>query len=157
MRRKYPTDLSDEEWACLKARFPPSKSPGVGRAHSLHDIFDAIFARLEERLPVALAPPRLRTPWSTVSTIISTSSVSTGSVAPYPPSLARGRKEEGGSQPGALRGHLVDSQSVKTVEESAGIKGYDRHKKIGGRKRHLLVDTMGLPLSICVTPANVRD
>src|SRR3712207_1848204 len=34
MRRKYPMDLSDEGWACLKARFPPSKSPGVGRART---------------------------------------------------------------------------------------------------------------------------
>ena len=52
---------------------------------------------------------------------------------------------------------IVDSQSVKTVEESAGIKGCDPHKKVGGRKRHLLVDTLGVPLSIYVTPANVRD
>jgi putative transposase len=51
----------------------------------------------------------------------------------------------------------VDSQSVNTVEESANIKGYDPHKKVGGRKRHLLVDATGLPLSICVTPANMRD
>jgi hypothetical protein len=52
----------------------------------------------------------------------------------------------------------VDAQSVKTVEESVTIKGYDpHHKKVGGRERHLLVDTLGLPLSIYVTPANVRD
>ncbi len=77
--------------------------------------------------------------------------------ASCPSNLARGRKEEGGPQPGTLRGHIVDSQSIKTVEESAGIKGYDPHRKVGGRKRHLLVDTLGLPLSIYVTPANVRD
>ena len=43
---KDPMDLSDEEWACLKARFPSSKSPGRPRAHSLRDIFDAIILRL---------------------------------------------------------------------------------------------------------------
>lgn len=48
-------------------------------------------------------------------------------------------------------------QSVKTVEESAGIRGYDAHKCVKGRKRHLLVDTLGLPLSFYVTPANVHD
>lgn len=52
---------------------------------------------------------------------------------------------------------IVDAQSVKTVEESARISGYDAHKNVKGRKRHLLVDTLGLPLSIYVTPANVQD
>jgi putative transposase len=49
---------------------------------------------------------------------------------------------------------IVDSQSVKTVEESARISGYDAGKNVKGRERH---DSMGLPLSINVTPANVQD
>ena len=51
----------------------------------------------------------------------------------------------------------MDSQSVKTTEEGARLNGYDAHKNIKGRKRHLLVDTLGLPLSVNVTPANVQD
>jgi putative transposase len=51
----------------------------------------------------------------------------------------------------------MDAQSVKTVEESASISGYDGHKRVKGRKRHLLVDTLGLPLSIAVTPAGTHD
>jgi transposase len=51
----------------------------------------------------------------------------------------------------------MDAQSVKTVAESGGIRGYDVHKCVKGRKRHLLVDTLGLPLSFYVTPANVHD
>ena len=51
----------------------------------------------------------------------------------------------------------MDSQSVKTTEEGAHSNGYDAHKNIKGRKRHLLVDTLGLPLSVYVTPANVQD
>src|SRR5262245_37938580 len=51
----------------------------------------------------------------------------------------------------------MDSQSVKTVEESASIRGYDAHKCVKGRKRHLLVDTMGLPIACYVAPADVRD
>jgi putative transposase len=51
----------------------------------------------------------------------------------------------------------MDSQSVKTVEESSGICGYDAHKHIKGRKRHLLVDTLGIPMSIYVTPADTHD
>jgi putative transposase len=51
----------------------------------------------------------------------------------------------------------MDSQSVKTVEESSGICGYDAHKHIKGRKRHILVDTLGIPISIYVTPADMHD
>jgi putative transposase len=51
----------------------------------------------------------------------------------------------------------MGSQSVKTTEEGARSNGYDAHKNIKGRKRHLLVDTLGLPLSVYVTPANVQD
>jgi putative transposase len=46
---------------------------------------------------------------------------------------------------------------VKTVEESAGIRGYDAHTGVKGRKRHLLVDTMGLPIACDVTPADIHD
>ena len=51
----------------------------------------------------------------------------------------------------------MDAQSVKTVEESAGICGFDAHKHVKGRKRHLLVDTLGIPISIYITPADVHD
>ncbi len=51
----------------------------------------------------------------------------------------------------------MDSQNVKTAEESAHPSGYDAHKNVKGRKRHLLVDTLGLPLSIYVTSADVQD
>src|SRR4051812_46460786 len=65
------------------------------------------------------------------------------------------RKRVGkGPQPTAA---ILDSQSVKTTEESSHSSGYDAHKNIKGRKRHLLVDTLGLPLSIYVTPADVQD
>jgi putative transposase len=52
---------------------------------------------------------------------------------------------------------IMDSQSVKTVEESARICGYDAHKCVKGRKRHLLVDTLGLPIACYVTPADLSD
>jgi putative transposase len=52
---------------------------------------------------------------------------------------------------------IIDSQSVKTVEDSTRPSGYDGHKNVKGRKRHLLVDTLGLPLSIYVTSVDVQD
>jgi putative transposase len=51
----------------------------------------------------------------------------------------------------------MDAQSVKTVEESARISGFNAHKCVKGRKRHLLVDTLGLPISVYVTPADMHD
>jgi len=52
---------------------------------------------------------------------------------------------------------IIDSQSVKSVEESAHPSGYDAHKNVKGRKRHLLVDALGLPLSVYVTSADAQD
>ncbi len=51
MRKIYPTDISEEEWDCLKARLSVSKLPGRPRTHSLRDIFDAIFYLLRSGCP----------------------------------------------------------------------------------------------------------
>ncbi|WNG60631.1 transposase [Archangium gephyra] len=51
---------------------------------------------------------------------------------------------------------VLDSQSVKTTEE-AETKGYDAGKKVKGRKRHLLVDTLGLVLLVWMSTADVQD
>jgi putative transposase len=50
----------------------------------------------------------------------------------------------------------LDSQSVKTTEVG-GLKGFDAGKKVKGRKRHILVDTLGLLIAVVVTSANVQD
>jgi len=50
----------------------------------------------------------------------------------------------------------IDSQSVKTATQSQDV-GFDRHKKIKGRKRHLLVDTLGLLIAVLITSARLDD
>ncbi|MGW4048510.1 transposase [Streptomyces sp. NPDC004721] len=53
---------------------------------------------------------------------------------------------------------MIDSQAVKAAESvSKATRGYDAGKKINGRKRHLVVDTRGLPLLVMVTPADLHD
>jgi putative transposase len=154
MGRKYPTDLSDEEWACLKARFPPSKSPGRPRAHSLRDIFDAIFYVLKSGCPWRLLPHDFP-PWSTVYYHFRKLRLSGVWGLIYRALRSTERKRVGKNpDPSAA---IMDSQSIKTTEGGAQSNGYDAHKNIKGRKRHLLVDTLGLPLSVYVTPTNVQD
>lgn len=51
---------------------------------------------------------------------------------------------------------IIDSQTVKTTDKG-GVKGYDAGKKINGRKRHILVDTMGLILVVVVHAASIQD
>jgi len=161
MRNTYSTDLSDEEWACLKNHLSASKLPCKLRAHSLREIFDAIFYVLKSGCPWRLLPGDFP-PWQTVFCHFRRFRLSGLWRRAFTILRARERKRNGKDpNPSAA---IVDSQSVKTTEESAGWKGYeahksgyDAHKHVKGRKRHLLVDTLGLPLSIYVTPADVQD
>jgi putative transposase len=52
---------------------------------------------------------------------------------------------------------VMDCQGVKTVKEPHGIRGHDVQQRVKGRKRHLLVDTLGWPIAWYVTPADLSD
>ena len=69
--------------------------------------------------------------------------------------LVMAAREDEGRQ-AAPTAVVVDSQSVKTTE-AGGPRGFDAGKKIKGRKRHIAVDTLGLPIECQVTPASVQD
>lgn len=51
---------------------------------------------------------------------------------------------------------IIDSQSIKTTEQG-GSRGYDGGKKVNGRKRHIIVDTIGLLLAVVVHAASIQD
>src|SRR4030095_12340136 len=51
---------------------------------------------------------------------------------------------------------IMDGQSVKTTERG-GVRGFDAHKRVKGRKRHIVADTLGIPIACRLEPANVSD
>ncbi len=154
MRKPYPTDLSDAQWICLRSYLPTPKAQGRPRTHSLRDILDAIFYVLKSGCHWRLLPHDFP-PWSTVYYHFRRFRLS-GLWSLIHKALHAAERKRAGKDPQPTAA-IMDSQSVKTVEESAHPSGYDAHKNVKGRKRHLLVDTLGLPLSIYVTSADVQD
>jgi putative transposase len=154
MRKPYPTDLSDAEWTRLRSYLPTPKAEGRPRTHSLRDILDAIFYVLKSGCHWRLLPHDFP-PWSTVYYNFRRFRL-TGSWFLILKAVRAAQRKRVGKNPQPTAA-IMDSQSVKTVEESAHPSGYDAHKNIKGRKRHLLVDTLGLVLSVYLTPADVQD
>jgi putative transposase len=154
MRKKYPTDLSNAEWNCLRSYLPNPKAEGRPRTHSLRDVLDAIFYVLKSGCHWRLLPHDFP-PWSTVYYHFRRFRLN-GLWALILKALHVAERERAGkdTQPSAA---IMDSQSIKTVEESSHPSGYDAHKNVKGRKRHFLVDTLGLVLSVYVTSADVQD
>jgi len=70
-------------------------------------------------------------------------------------SIHRALREKSGKEPEPSAA-IIDSQSVKTAQ-MADTRGFDGHKKIKGRKRHIVVDTLGFPLVVKVHDANLSD
>jgi putative transposase len=154
MSTTYPSDLTDAEWACIQRYLPPLSTRGRPRTHSLRRVLDAVFYVVRSGCAWRYLPSNYL-PWQTVFYHFRRFRLH-GTWHLLYTTLRRAERERIGRHrdPSAA---IMDSQSVKTVEESAGIRGYDAHKCVKGRKRHLLVDTLGLPIATCVTPADVHD
>src|SRR5919112_5862118 len=154
MRKTYATDLSDEAWACLRVRLPELPRTVRMRAHALRDVFDAIFYVLRSGCPWRMLPgdfPR----WPTVYYHFRRFRLSGLWHRAFAMLRAAPRKRVG-KDPDASTA-IVGLPEHENHREGAGSNGYDAHKNVKGRKGHLLVDTLGLPLSIYVTHADVQD
>ena len=149
-----PSDLPDAEWICVQRQLPTLSTRGRPRTHPVRRIVDAIFYVVRTGCAWRYLPSSFP-PWQTVFYHFRRFRMRGVWHLLYTALHSAERERVGRyTDPSAA---IMDSQSVKTVEESAGIRGYDAHECITGRKRHLLVDTLGLPIACYVTSAGVHD
>ena len=150
----YPSDLTDDEWQILEPLIPKPKPTGRPIEHARRKILNAIFYLNRSGCQWSMLPKDFP-PKSTVFDCFSAWRqsglwVELNACLRVKVRVADGRKPS----PTAA---ILDSQSVKGAEQGGEAIGYDAGKKIGGRKRHILVDTLGMLLGVCVSSASVQD
>jgi putative transposase len=152
-RLVYPTDLSDAEWSRL-AHLVPAPLPG-GRPpkYDRREILNAILYLLRAGCAWRLLPHDLP-PWQIVYHYFRRWRKDQTWERLHDRLRVEVREAEGReAEPSAA---ILDAQSVKTADH-CGARGFDAGKQVNGRKRHILVDTIGLLLVVVVHAANLQD
>jgi putative transposase len=152
-RLVYPSDLTDAEWQWIKDFIPGETGGGRHRDTDMRQVVNGILYLLRSGCSWRMLPKDFP-PYTTVYEYYRRWRKD-GTALRIHDALRRQVRTEAGRDPEPSAG-VVDSQSVKTTEVG-GEHGYDAGKKINGRKRHLLVDTMGLVLLVVVHAANIQD
>ncbi len=149
----YPTDLTDRQWDCIKALIPPAKPGGRPRTLDMRQVVNAIFYLLTTGCQWRMLPrdyPNCKSVYHYFRVWRDD-----GTWQRIHHTLRAAVRRAAGRHKHPTAGSL-DSQSVKTAA-GPGIRGYDAGKHVNGRKRHILVDTLGLLLVVVVTAASVSD
>lgn len=155
-RARYPSDLSDEEWAIIEPiinELDPYKT-GRKRESNLREILNAIFYLNKTGCPWRYLPKDF--PSYHLVNYYYNKWTHSGLLEQINAALRTRLRQKEDRNPDPS-GAIIDSQSVKGTPESSIESGFDGGKLVKGRKRHIVVDTMGCLLVVYTHAANIFD
>ena len=151
---RYASDTTEEEWCLIEPLMPAQPSRGRRRRTELRAVIDAIFYLLQSGCQWGLLPKDFP-PKSTVHFYFKRFAADGTWSRIHDVLYVKVRDLEGREASPSYA--IIDSQSVKTTAEARGDLGFDAAKLVKGRKRHILVDTLGLILKAEVHGAGIQD
>lgn len=153
-RKAYPSDLTDTEWTILEPLIPPAKSGGRPRKVCMREVVNAIFYLIRSGCSWRMLPHDFPV-WQTVYGYFRQWRQD-GVWDQMNTALREAVREKEGRHPEPSAA-IMDSQTAKMGAAVKGERGYDGAKHINGRKRHILVDVLGLLLEVVVHKADIQE